>query len=840
MKRTPLLYPLFFLLPLAFFGLVAAGCAAGNYINYKVSPDYPRDDKRETLDFPGLEQPVTVYLDEAGIAHIEAQTELDLVRAAGFVQARSRFFEMDMLRRVARGRLSELVGKRDFVDSTTVDFDLSMRGWGFDKSAERDAAGMSEETRKTVQAFTDGVNLAIRKYKPLEYRLLMVDPEPWKPSDSFALGRLTAWSVSHNWHQELSRLILALHGGADRAALIYPHTAWDGNATLPPREEKRELPPAVVDEIRPLFPDRPYKPWDKLIARSDLDASADVVWMTGASNSWVVAADKSKSGKPIVANDPHMLHFLPSMMFQMHLKAPGLDAIGATVPGLPYILSGHNHTVAWGLTSACFDAVDLYVEKVNPNDPNEYLTADGPKTFETEEQIIRVLKDGKLVDETHAIRRSIHGPLLNDMYPKLFPAWAPPVSLHYPLEGVGSSMAGLAKANRGKTLDEVRAAYTEMQTPVSSWSGADVDGNIGYWVTGTTPIHKTHRGTFPVPGWVKTYEWTEFIQPLDMPYEKKTEGFYAHANNLTRNPEHESILYQIDSAPSYRYDRISELLKATDKHDLESMKAIQTDVKLLRAARIVPGMLADLKGCKCLGEVGTKALELLGKWDFVADKDKPEAAIFFAIYREAVIDALQDEVDYPGFVFIMNQRYSTNVADMWFADPQHVIWDHRGTQPKETRRDAMRCAFKKALDMLVKQQGEDPARWAWGELHDLHIQHRFGSQKAIAKFVNLKRMRAGGGLDSVWKSHFDLGHHKTPFRAVAGPVYRSVVDLADLDHAWWILDTGNSGWPGSPHYGDQHELWKTGGFVPMLFNWDEIKEKAKGVLTLQPPVASEK
>lgn len=812
-----------------------AGCAASSYISYKSSPDYPKN-KTESLNMPGLSAPVMVYFDEAGIPHIKAENQQDLLRATGFVQARQRYFAMDVMRRFARGRVSELVGEQEIMASTTIQFDLSMRGWGFDQAAPKDVAGIDPEERKLLEGYVEGINYALTLYKPLEYRLLRVDPEPWTLADSFALGRLTAWAITQNWHQEASRLLLALNVGTERGEKIYGNDYWHGGMSLPPMDVDFPLANAIAPELHEILKPREYDPEEhKMHAWYGL--ANDLVKRTGASNAWVVGPEKSESGMPIVANDPHMAHLLPSMFYQQHISAPGLNVIGATVAGLPYVLTGHNENVAWGTTSAVGDVTDLYIEKVNPENPLEYLTSKGYKKFIVEEQLIRVRDGKKLIDKKMNIRRTIHGPVLNDMYPNMFPEWAPVVTVKWDMRGGNKSLTAFGKANLAKTVYELRDELKKTPIPSSLWVAGDTNGDTAIFTTGFIPVRENHLGTFPVPGWLDKYEWAGMIDPDKTPHAfNSPKGYFAHGNNLMRDPAKTDVFYCIDSAPSYRVDRISEMLEAKEKHNFESFRDIQKDVKVLRGQSLAPYMLEDLSKVNDFTAQEKAAYEILKNWDYVAGKESGGAALFFVTYRKAIMAALQDEVDPKGFEFILAQRYSTNVADLWFHNADHVVWDFRGTKEKaENRYDVVVKAFKDAVKMLNDQQGSDTAKWQWGKLHDIHLKHLFGGKKVLAKFVNFPKVAVGGGLDSVWKSHFDLGHPKYPYRAMAGPSYREIIDLADLDHAHWVVETGASAWPGDPHYGDQHELWKKAEYVPMYFNWDEIVElstKAGSILTL--------
>ncbi|MFA6035212.1 MAG: penicillin acylase family protein, partial [Myxococcota bacterium] len=440
----------------ALAALMVSGCAASSMVGYRITPDFPKN-RTSDIQLAGLKAPVTIFLDAYGIPHIQAQNDVDLARAVGFMHGRDRFFEMDALRRLVRGRLSELVGDQRVLSSSTVDFDLSMRGWGVDAEVARDVAELDPVNREIMEAYTAGVNAALAAYLPLEYRLLEVKPEPWKVEDSFAVGRLNAWSITHNWHQEASRLLFALHGGVERSELIYPSDWWHGGFTIKLDTPPHALPPAIPQAMRDALPPYPAcqaNPGAEKHASSS-NPAATAAMMASASNSWVLGGDLTASGKPIVSNDPHMTHFLPSLVYQQHMTAPGLDVIGVTAPGLPYILMGHNASVAWGTTSTVGDAVDLYVEQVNPKNSAEYITPDGPRAFTVERVVISVRKGAKLNERVFMLRRSVHGPIMNDFYPGLFPAWAPPIAIRWDTTGLGKGIMALGRANRAKTVGEL-------------------------------------------------------------------------------------------------------------------------------------------------------------------------------------------------------------------------------------------------------------------------------------------------------------------------------------------------------------------------------------------------
>jgi len=860
MPAKNLLTPYHLALTAAVMLLALQGCALHNFLSYQRNPDYPRNETT-TLDLQGLDQPVKVYLDRAGVFHIEAGNTKDLLLATGFMQARYRFFQMDMLRRFARGRLSELVGEQELLGGTTLDLDTSMRGWNFDVLSEQDAAEVGPQMRELLDAFTSGINQGRLMYQPLEYRLLGVEPEPWKISDSFAAGRLNAWGISHNWAQELSRALLAMYGGWQRAEAMYASEPWPGEAALSPaapeqpegqcetdtaapvdmaatdhsaaQSARYSLPPSIVDEVKAFFPGKPFEATlaAKGVALRGNEASIQYL-ATMASNAWVLGGGKTLSSKPIVAADPHLAHFLPSIMIQQHIKAPGLDCIGLTMPGLPFVLMGHTPEVAWGMTSSVADVMDLYIEKTNPDNPNQVMGVDGQwKDMTAVTQVVNA-KGGKQRVAVH--RYTPNGVVFNDVFPDLFPDFAPLFSLKWNTEGTGRSFDALLKINQARTVDELRQAFLGFITPINNVVAGDINGDIAMFATGTIPVRTQHRGTFPVPGWLEKYQWKEYFTADDLPFAKaRGNALFAHGNTLMRDPYQNDKIFHIDSAPSYRRDRIIELINQQEKHNIDSNAHIQGDVYLKRAQRIMPMMLADLNTAADLRPTERTALDLLAKWDFYAWPDRPEGSIFFATYRNAMQSATKDEVNGRVLTYLLNQRYYINAVDLWYDQVDNPAWDDRSTAAVETRTEVLLASFRKAVDDLARQFGDDPQKWRWGDLHFVEFKHLMGGVGLLAKTVNLPRVPVGGGMDSVWKTHFDLGHEQHPFQAMAGPVWRMVVDLNYMDRAVWVEDTGMSGWPLDPHYGDQFEKWITNSTVPMISDWQEIARTAQAVITLQ-------
>ncbi|MFZ5444926.1 MAG: penicillin acylase family protein [Myxococcota bacterium] len=804
------------------------GCAATSLLGYRLAPDYPDDAAKTSLRLEGLREPVTVVFDAQGVPHVEAKNFVDLARASGFVQGRARFFQMDLMRRLARGRVSEIVGEQPLASATTVEYDKAMRGWRIEARATQSFDQLEPEQRELAVAFAEGVNAAVVRWKPLEYRLIGIEPEPWKPEDSLAVGLLNVWSITHNYQQEATRLLLAMSVGLERMNAIYPADPLVGGRSVSTSASTVPLPPSVAPELEAMFPMKTAAVDPRLAGR----ATIDVLPVAGASNAWAVSGARTVSGRPMVANDPHLSHLVPGILVQLHLKAPGLDAIGVTVPGFPWVLGGHNERVAWGMTSTMTDVVDLVIEQEDPGRPGFVKHEGGDCRLTTREELIRVRDGDRFEEKRLPIRETCNGALYNDLHPELFPPGSPLVAIRWRVEGVERSFGVILELDRAQSVEDVGRIVAKLPSTWNTWTVGDVDGHIGLFPSGEVPVRLSHRGTFPVPGWLSKYDWRDFASGAAMPHAvDPPEGVLAHANNLMADPAAgEFTRIQVDSAPRYRVERIVQLAKETPKHELGSFKRMLVDAYSMRAQLVVPAMLEALADDAGLSPRAKQAKALLAGWDFVTRAERPESTVFFSTYQHAVLAALEDELPAPAVKFFLAQRYSTNTSDLWFSRDDHPVWDDRRTPQVETRREVVRAALEKAVAAL----GDDVSTWRWGARHVHKPQHAFGSRAVLDGLVNLPPLEAGGELDSIWKSHFDLGNEKAPFKVVAGPVLRSVLDLADPRRGWWVVDTGASGWPGSPHYGDQYEAWRSGELVPMLMDFGELRAGAHGELVLTP------
>lgn len=830
MKKVKIIVPI--ILVLVIIGVFVS--PLGTLISYRLFDQYPKN-TTQTLKLNGLKEKTTVIFDQHGVPHIEAQNTHDLVLATGFVHGRYRLFQLDVLRRFASGRVSELLGEQKILNSTTVMFDVAMRGWGFREKAKINLDELPQLDKEIITAFSSGVNQAMEMYPSLEHKLLGVKAEPWQYEDTLIVGLLQAWSITHNWEQEAVKFALALNLGVEQAQEIYPHDPLYNYGTIDKENFDGILPPSVVPEMKEYLNSREMKKelttkTTSMNIKSALGALMEM--RPAASNAWVVGGSYSHNKLPILHNDMHLSHALPSLLFLQHLKMPGLDAIGGTMPGLPFLIAGFNGKVAWGATSAVADAIDLVVEKEDPQ--RSGFTLNDLQECPIEDNQIEIkIKDAKT--KKFQMRKTCNGTLFNDMYPSFLPKDAPMVAVRFQLPNVQLSFGYLLKANMAKDVYELRQHLMNIPSPVQNIMAADTQGNIGFFPTGSVPKRLTYTGAFPIPGWLKKYEWIGWLKPDEMPHSfNPKKDYFVNANNLVHNPLKNFPVFHIDAAPEFRFNRIKDRI-VSYKHSQKSLLEIQKDNVLYRAKKIAPIIIGDLKTTTKWNQVESDAIKIFSKWDYSSHANSVGATLFFSTYRQSILEALSGKVDEETQYVFLKQRYSTNIVDLWFEKIMHAAWNDSATKEiREIRTEVVIKSFKKAVANLEKKLGKNVEQWKWGKLHYVQPSHPFG-KKSILGWMNLKKSPLAGGLDSVWKAHFNLNASGTPFKTVAGPVLRVSIDLAKPENALYSIDTGQSGWPNSPHYNDQYKKWLKGELIPMERDWDLLKKVySQSTMTLTP------
>jgi penicillin G amidase len=747
----------------------------------------------------GLGAPVTVVRDPWAIPHIEADGLLDATFALGFVHAQDRLWQMEFQRRLGAGRLAEILG------AAALRSDRFMRTLGFQRQAEASLAHLAPDTLAWLEAYAAGVNafLATRT-GPLPPEFLILGhaaPEPWRPADSLVWLRLMALDLATNYRDELARARLARRLSEEQIADVWP--------TYPD-----SAPITLVELARAL-------PWDALAAALPPGAPGGV-----GSNAWVVGPGRSTTGGALLANDPHLGLQAPGVWYLAHLETPGLALVGATIPGVPAVVLGHNGTVAWGFTNTGADTQDLFVERIDPEDPGRYLTPAGAAPFAVREELIEVAGGAPV---PLAVRATRHGPVISDLLPDAaatFGADRVVVLAWSALAEDDLAAQALLGIGKARNWEEFAAALRDVGGPMQNIHYADASGHIGFIAPGRVPIRKSGDGRWPVPGWTGEYDWDGWIpfdalpRALDPP-----DGKLFNANNRVVPPDYPYLLTADWEAP-YRARRLAQLLQR-EAFGAEEFAAMQADVRSLLAQDLLPIMLAAKPG----GPAAAAAMARLEAWDRVMRADAAEPLIFAAWYRELSRLIYADELGamFDGFWHVRPQFMDRILT-------RRQIWcDDICTDPVETCMALAAAALDGALRDLARRFGDDPDDWRWGDAHAARMSHPvFANQPFLGLLFNIE-VATGGDSVTVDVGHFNPRNERRPFASTHAATYRAIYDLAQLDESRFVSATGQSGNPLSRHYRDLTDLWAAGRSVPIRRDGASYRQGAIGALRLQPP-----
>ncbi len=743
----------------------------------------------------GLKAPVTVVRDQWAIPHIEAASPGDATLALGFVHAQDRLWQMEFERRVGAGRLAEIVG------GAAVPTDSYMRTLGLYRQAAASFQHLSGQTQAWLEAYARGVNayLATRSGPlPPEFLILGHDQiEPWTPADSLVWLRLMALDLGTNYRDELLRARLSTRLTDRQIADIWPPYPDDAPITLAGLTPKLgPEPPAAVESG------------------------------SGAgSNAWVVAGSRTRTGAPLLANDPHLELHAPGFWYLAQLKTPEQELAGATLPGVPAIVLGHNGAVAWGFTNTGADVEDLFIERLDPGDSSRYLTPDGPASFTVRNEVIRV-KGAPPV--TITVRETRHGPVLSDLMPDA-------TALFGADRVLALAWTGLAEDDRTADallgLDQARdwpgfvQAARAVGAPMQNILYADTAGHIGFIAPGRVPVRRRGDGRWPVPGWSGDYDWQGWIPFADLPRAlDPNDGLLFNANNRIVPAGYPYLLTADWQAP-YRARRLAQLLAGRDE-DLGSFAAIQADERSPLAADLLPILLE----AEPASPAAAAAMDELRAWDRVMRPDGRAPLLFAAWYRELSRLIQADELGPLFSVF-----WGVRPEFMEEILKRRPVWcDDLATQAVETCAEQASRALELALADLARRYGPDQADWRWGEAHPALMAHAIlGEQPLLGRLFNIE-VASGGGDTTVNVGHFVPRNEQHPFASVHAAGYRGLYDLADLDRSRWIAATGQSGNPLSSHYRDLTRLWARGETVPMTGRADVYGKGAIGRLRLVP------
>jgi penicillin G amidase len=720
---------------------------------------------------PGLGARAEVLRDRHGIPHIYAGSLDDAYFALGFVHAQDRLWQMEMSRRIGSGRLAEILG------ASALETDRFMRTLGLRHVASENLRHYDAETRRVLDAYAAGVNafLGGGPVLPPEFWLLKVSPEPWSVLDSIVWTKVMAWDLGGNWRAELLRLRLSRTLALERIQEFLPPYPGDAYPALP---DLKALYGAMEKKLAP----------DRVFSRFDPDAIP-------GSNSWAVSGARTASGKPLLANDPHLGLTAPPVWYFAHLHAPGLDAIGATLPGVPAILVGRNDRIAWGLTNTGADVQDLYLERL-----------DTP--FAERAELIRVKG---APDERLIVRSSRHGPLLTEAS-RAAPRGQALALAWTALAPDDLTMQAGLKLARARDWQGFLAAARDLHAPPQSASYADVEGNIGFIAAGRVPLRKRGndlRGLAPAPGWDERYDWAGYLPFEELPRAfNPPGGTVVLANHKIVPPRYRHhITYEWQ--PPYRARRIEQMLGEAARHDLSSFKRIQSDVVSLAVRDLLPHF--------------SRVTNPLEGWDGTMATDRREPLVMAAWWRELARAVYADEL---GDAFRPNWAARAVFLRNVLAGQSHWC-DNVRTPTAETCDHLLSESLEKAQEDLRRRYGN---QWQWGEAHVARHRHRpFARQPWLARVFDI-RVPSGGDAYTVSAGAMDFHDEVEPFANRHGPSLRAISDLADPQASVFIHSGGQSGNPLSSHYDNFAAAWARGEYVPMLT--DRARLEAGGVQRL--------
>jgi penicillin amidase len=781
-----------------------------------------------TLAIAGLSGPVEVVRDREGVPHIFARTTDDLYAAMGFVHAQDRLWQMELQRRTGQGRLSEIFGER------TLGADIFLRTLDLYGHAERSLAVLPAEAKRALEAYAEGVNAYLKRplgfmepRLPPEFLLLRREPEPWKPADSAVIAKLMALSLSMNINEEILRLALAAHGlSSAEIEDLMPLDAADAPPRLP--------------EIAELYP---LKRTPAPVRRADaagalaVDGFVDGAIGTGASNNWVVSGARTQSGKPLLANDPHLRLEAPSLWYLVHLalEQPGNDAanaVGGSIPGVPRIVLGRGDQVAWGFTNTGPDVEDIFIEKVNPDNPREYLTPDGWRPFAVEEMVIAVEGAEARTVERRSTR---HGPVLPGFYRNLQGLLGANhvAALRWTaLDDDDTTVAAGLFDPDMKSVADYMERMRQFVVPMQSMVVADTSGRIGLIAPGRVPVRdpaNTVAGRAPAPGWDATYDWKGFLAFEDLPrVDDPNVGALGTANARMVDADYPHHLTFDWDAP-FRQQRIKQVVFDAGRHDLASMRAAQADTVSLAIKRLQPMMIA---AAQAGGSVEPGVLDQLTLWDAAMRPDRPEPLIFTAWLRAGVRAIYGDDLG-DAFDRYFNYRAAALIRLLEGRATARDWCDNRTTPERESCGAVLSGALNRALSELEQRFGADRSKWRWGKAHSAFNEHRaLGAIPVLGPLFNIEVPSGGGGY-TLNRGAAEFGADP-PFANRHAATFRGIYDLADLDRSLYIHTTGQSGNPLSPFYRSFAKRWAKGEYIEIASRRADVEKAKLGTWLLTP------
>ena len=729
------------------------------------------------LDVIVLDNDVTVTRDDIGVPHIEAESDEDLYRAQGYVHAQDRMFQMDLSRRQASGRLAEAVG------AAAVDTDKFFRTFSLRDAAEKSWSGYNDEAKQVLEWYAEGVNAFMKEAKAegklsFEFSLLGYEPEEWTPIDSLTIGKFMAYDLGGNWSTLAIRHWALNEFPEDKAKELFIKYPEDARSII---EANLEQPVKVAGEF---------------------DASLLPPEFNG-SNNWVVSGDKTESGMPLLADDPHLGLSTPSIWYQMHLESPEQNVSGVIFAGVPGIILGHNEEIAWGVTNVGPDVQDLYIETPNPEDPTQFLYEGKWEQAEVRNEPIAV-NDGETVEFEVVVTR--HGPIVsNVLYDEEDPGAL--FSMQWTALEPTLELQPVLSFNKSSNWDEFETALEDFQSPAQNFVFASTDGTIAYKANGRIPIRKTGDGQLPVPGDFEEYGWEGYVPFDELPTVVNPEsGFIATANNQIVDDSYEYHITDFWAQP-YRYERIAEVLEASDDLTKEDMMELQMDQKNLYAAEFLEDMINAVKDET---DEYDELLDMMSEWDQVDSKEQAAPLVFHKWMKQLPETLMAESFPEDVYDLMPGKNHITDqmMRDAFAGDEGVWVTEYGGAGKW------LADSLEISIGEIEEEFGDKFNDWEWGAYHQLDFPHPLaGASPIFEQFLNPKQVPVGGSNVTVQAAAFDEEGNVDH-----GASWRFVADLNDLSSGYHIVGPGQSGHLKSDYFHNQVDDWAQGDYHETLID----------------------
>lgn len=820
-----------------FLGLSALVVIAGLLLFWRLRAPLPAT--TGTIGVDGLRSRVEIVRDVDQVPHVRAATEADALFGLGYVHAQERLWQMEFQRRVAQGRLAEILGEPG------LKADRLLRTIGLGRAAREAWPRLDPEARALVEAYVAGINAFLAEHRggslPIEFAIFRFAPDPWTGEDVVAWQKTMAWLLAANWRDETLRVELSARVGDEAANRLMPAYPPTGPIVLPPDAASPARPtpdaaePGIASPSAPLAsparpPVRPGKPIDGM-SRGDAAAVADTLAalndvidtlpvappIGGGSNNWVVSGQRSITGKPLLANDPHLAGQTPAVWFLAHVSGGRLDAIGATMPGMPFVIIGHNGRIAWGITALLGDVQDLYIERINSSDQAEYNG-----TLENVRVVRDLLKVRGQPDVPLRIRITRHGPIVSDVLDR------PQATLALRWTGLDAddrTAECYAQLNMAGSWPAFTAALSRMHAPLLNFVYADIDGNIGYLGPGAYPVRAAGDGTRPVPGWTSDYEWRGYIHESEWPRSfNPARGYIASANNKVASDAYPFAMGTSWEAP-YRAARIAELIEGSSRLAVEDMTRMQRDVRSAQVRVVLPFLLK----ARPIDAVSRDAMDRLRQWDGTLNGESAQAALYEAWYAATVRGLFEDELGTDVFAGYVTRRSTVAKAvDVLIQNGDTAWCDDVRTPEPETCDTLLGRTLQAALAEATARQGtSDVTKWRWDRVNEARFPHGPLDAAPVLRRWFSRSVPRGGDSFTI-----------TPVMPIGDQIfvssYRQIIDLAALDASRFVIPMGQSGHVWSEHYSDLLEKWNKVEYLPMRFTRGAVDAAMSERLVLEP------